>query len=117
MDRSHLLIAFLLGVCVALGTALVLQSGDALPRAHAQASGSGEMFAVTGTGTTSQGHDVLFLVDSRSSRLAVYEYKGGRLTVGAIRNLEYDLRFQEFPGKKQNPSVRDMKELSEKQGR
>ena len=90
MDRSHALVAFLLGVCAALGVALVLQSGNALPQAHAQASGSGEMFAVTGTGTSGQSRDVLFLIDSRATRVAVYEYKDGNLSLGAVRNIEYD---------------------------
>ena len=116
MDRSQWVIAFLTGVCVALGAALVVQSGDALPRAHAQASGAaGGMVAVTGTGTSGQSRDVLFLLDSNQTRLAVYEYKDGRMTLGAVRNIEFDLRFNEFPGKKQTPSVKEMKELSEKQ--
>lgn len=117
MDRSHVVIAFLLGICVALGTALVLQRGDALPRAHAQANATGDLYALVGTGTQGQSRDVLFVVDTRSTRLAVYEYKDGRLTVGAIRNIEYDLRFNEFPGKKQTPSVKDMKDASEKDSR
>ena len=119
MDRSNLVIAFLAGVCVALGTALVLQSGDALPRAYAQASGGGEMFAVTGTGTSGQGRDVIFVVDSRSQRLGIYEYKDGRISLGAVRNLEYDLLFQEWSpsGKTQAPSVKEMRDLQNKGGK
>jgi len=118
MDRSHLLVAFLLGVCVSLGTALVMQSGGALPQAHAQAAaGGGQMFAVTGTGTTQTNRDVLFVLDPNTTRLMVYEYKDGRLTVGAIRNMEFDARFQEWAdrGRDQRPSVKDMKVASEKQ--
>ena len=114
MDRSQLVIAFLLGICVALGTALVVQSGSAISPAYAQATGTGEMFAVTGTGTSGQSRDVLFLIDSRSTRLAIYEYKDGRLTLGGVRNVEYDLRFNEYPSKRQTPSVKDMKRESEK---
>ncbi len=117
MDRSQLVIAFLLGICVALGVALVVQSGEAMPKAYAQAAaGSSEVFAVTGMGTTGQSRDVLFIIDPGQTRLMVYEYKNERLTVGAIRNFEFDARFQEFPGKKrpQKPTVLEMKRLSDK---
>ena len=116
MDRSKLVIAFLLGVCAALSVALIVQSGNAIPRAYAQASGqAGDIFAVTGTGTQGQGRDVLFVIDSAQTRLMVYEYKNERLTVGAIRNFEFDARFQEFPGKRkpQKPTVAEMKKLSD----
>lgn len=116
MDRSQLVIAFLLGICVALGVALVVQSGDALPRAYAQtAAGGSEIFAVTGTGTQGQGRDVLFIIDAAQTRLMVYEYKNERLTVGAIRNFEFDARFQEFPGKRrpQKPTVLEMKKMTD----
>ena len=115
MDRNQSLIAFLMGVCVALAVALVVQSGNALPQAHAQATGTaGELTVVTGTGTTGQSRDVIFMVDAAQTRIMVYEYKDGRLTVGAVRNFEFDTRFQEYPGKKQKPSVADMRKASEK---
>jgi hypothetical protein len=118
MDRNQLVIAFLLGVCVALGVALIVQSGEALPRAHAQAAAGGELFAVTGTGTTGQSRDVIFLVDAGQTRLMVYEYKDGRLSLGAVRNFEFETRFQEWSpkGRDQMPSVKDMRDLSEKTG-
>lgn len=120
MDRSHVVIAFLSGVCLALGTALMLQSGDALPRAHAQsASGGGEMFAVTGTGYQGQSKDALFIVDSRSQRLAVYEYNNRKLTLACVRNMEYDLLFQEFSNPKngqQDPSVAEMRKAQNNAG-
>lgn len=119
MDRSHLVIAFLLGVCVALGVALIVQSGDAMPKAYAQASGGGgEIFAVTGTGTSGQSRDVLFMIDGGQTRLMVYEYKDGRLQLGAVRNFEFETRFQDWapPGKEQKPSVKDMRDLTEAAG-
>ena len=56
--------------------------------------------------------DVLFLVDAHSRRLIVYEYKDGGLEVGAIRNMEFDLLFQEWSKqrRKQRPSVKDMRD-------
>ncbi len=120
MDRSHLVIAFLSGVCVALAAALIVQSGEALPKAYAQAGGSaGEITAITGTGTSGQSRDVLFMIDAGQTRLMVYEYKDGRLQLGAVRNFEYETRFQDWSadGKQQKPSVKDMRDLTENAGK
>lgn len=117
-DRSSLTIGFLLGMVIALGAALVVQSGQALPRAYAQTAGNGHgLFAVTGSGTQGQSRDVLFLVDPESRRIGVYEYKDGRLECTAIRNTEFEFRFQEWSprGKDQRPSVSDMRKASENQ--
>lgn len=110
MERSNLIIAFLCGVCVALGTALLVNSGDTLPKAHAQSAGGGQLFAVTGTGYSGQGRDVVFVVDSTNQTMAVYEYKNNKLNVAAIRNLEYDMQVPtEYPPRSQKPSVSDIK--------
>lgn len=115
MQRSQLFVGFLLGVVVALAGAFVARSDSALPTAQADAAGGQQMFAVVGTGTQGQSRDVLFLIDPSAPRLAVYEYKDGRLELGAVRNIEFDLRFQEYAprGKDQRPSVRDMKQQTE----
>ena len=119
MDRNQAVIAFLLGVCTALGTALIVQSGNVVPQAYAQSRGSGEFFVEAGRGTTGQSRDVFFLVDTANTRLAVYEYKDGALKVGAIRNIEYDMRFEEWTGgkRKQIPTVQQMKKQTEKEGK
>lgn len=117
-DRSSLTIGFLLGMVIALAVALVVQSGQALPQAYAQTSGSGPgVFAVTGSGTQGQSRDVLFVIDQESRRLGVYEYKDGRLELTAVRNTEFEFRFQEWSprGKEQRPSVNDMRKASEQQ--
>jgi hypothetical protein len=116
VDRSQMTIGFLLGMVCALGLALVLQTGQALPTAYAQTAGSGQgMFAVTGSGTSGQSRDVFFLVDPASTRIMVYEFKEGTLTLSAVRNVEYDMRFQEWSarGKTQVPSVGTQKKDSE----
>lgn len=113
-NNSRTAIAFLFGACVALAGALVLNSTNALPKAYAQAAGgAGTMSAVTGTGTSGQGRDTLFVVDSASQRLCIYEYQKGKLTVGAVRNLEFDLQVPTEYGK-QTPKVKDMKKAVEK---
>lgn len=117
-QRSKTVIGFLLGVCLTLGVVLVLQSqSQMLSPAYGQAaagSGSG-MFMVTGTGTQGQSRDVLFLMDTSAPRLAVYEYKDGRLELTAVRNIEYEMRFEQWSanGKDQRPSVKEMKDASE----
>ena len=85
----------------------------------AQTSGSGPgVFAVTGSGTQGQSRDVLFVIDQESRRLGVYEYKDGRLELTAVRNTEYEFRFQEWSprGKDQRPPVNDMRKASEQEG-
>ena len=117
-QRSQVIIAFLLGACVTLGAALMLQSqSQVLTPAYGQAAagGASNMFMVTGSGTQGQSRDVLFLIDAAAPRLAVYEYKDGRLELGAVRNIEYELRFEEWSqrGKDQRPGVKEMKDTSE----
>lgn len=117
MDRNHVTIGFLFGMVCALGLALLVQSGAALPAATAQtAGGNGQgMFAVTGSGTQGQSRDVLFLIDPASTRLMVYEFKDGTLSLAGVRNIEFEMRFQEWSarGKTQAPPVADMRKLSE----
>ena len=118
-SKSNFIIAFLAGACVALVAAMMVQNGEALPRAYGQAAGGGSLFAVTGTGTTQQGRDILFVVDSGSQHLAIYEYKEGNLKMGAVRNLEFDLQIpnEYLPqGRKQDPPVADIKKAIEKGG-
>jgi hypothetical protein len=118
MDRSQMVIGFLLGLVVALGAALVVQTGQVLPQAHAQTAGNSQgLFAVTGSGTQGQSRDVLFVVDPQSTRLGVYEYKDGSLSLTAIRNVQFDFRYQEFSqrGKQQTPSVGDVRKATERE--
>ena len=118
-SKSNFVIAFLAGACVALIAALMVSNEDALPRAYGQSAGGGQLFAVTGTGTAQQGRDILFVVDSASQHLAVYEYKEGNLKMGAVRNLTYDLQIpnEYLPqGRKQDPPVADIKKAIDRGG-
>ena len=115
MEKNQLVIAFLVGVVVALGTALMLQT-SIVPQAHAQTSEGGpQLFAVTGTGFQGQSRDTIFLVDPAAPRLVAYEYNNGRLELKAVRNIEYEFRFEQWNtrGRDQEPSVADMKRASE----
>lgn len=80
--------------------------------AHAQQAGGDQLFALTAPGMA-PGQNVLFVIDPQTTRLAVYEYRThGQLEVRAVRNMELDLAYEQWPGLKtqrQTPSVKDMK--------
>lgn len=113
------LIPFLAGALVTLGVS-ALQRTPVFPPAYAAgASGDGGVYMVTNNGSQAQGRDLLFVVESNegSKRLAIYEYKGDQLKLGAVRNLDYDLHFSEWSkkGNAQSPSVKELKEEVEKE--
>lgn len=104
--KSNTVIAFLLGAVVALSSAVaVMVVTDKATPAHAVEAGSTGMFGMVGQGYSGQSRDVVFVIDPESKRLAVYDYKNGRLSCTNVRNLKWDLKFEEFPGKTQKPSV------------
>jgi hypothetical protein len=116
MLRTQLVIAFLLGAVVALSAALVVGAGRlGLPEAYAQTAGNNDVVAIMGTMNTQKGPcDNLFVVDSKTMRLAVYQWNGQQMVLGAVRNMTYDLKFEEFPGKTkpQSPTVEEMRDLT-----
>ena len=111
MQRPQLLIAFLMGACLALGSALVVTSGRVgLPEAHAQTAGNNEVVAIVGNGKQQQGQDNLFVIDTPTKRLAVYNLNGNQLNLLFVRNMTFDLKFEQFPDKGPTPSVKDVRE-------
>lgn len=61
---------------------------------------------------TRSGDALLFVVDSRNLRIAVYRHQPERpLTLEAVRHIEYDLRFAQFP-RRQNPSVAEVRDAT-----
>jgi hypothetical protein len=117
MLRTQLVVAFLLGTVVALSAALVLGTGRiGLPEAHAQTAGNNDIVAIMGTMNTGKGPtDNLYIVDSKTMRLAIYKWNGQTLELGAVRNMTYDVKFEEFPGKSgqsQKPTVEEMRDAT-----
>jgi len=116
MARSQLVITFLAGAVLALGAALVLTNGrPGLPEAFAQTSGNNDVLAIMGSMNQGKGPtDNLYIVDSKTMRLAIYQWNGQKLQLGAVRNMQYDLKFEEWPGKSypQNPTVADQRDLT-----
>ena len=60
----------------------------------ATADGDRNMIAVTGTSAT--GAAVLYLVDTRVKRLAIYQASGKNVELVAARNIEYDLKLDSY---------------------
>jgi hypothetical protein len=119
--KSESVIAFLLGAVVALGSAVaVMVCTDKATPAYANEGGSVGLFGMVGQGYSGQSRDVIFVIDPASSRLAVYDYKNGRLSCTNVRNMKWDLKFEEFPGRTQKPSVSEQRKkqlASDKKGK
>ena len=88
--------AFLLGILQAGGLAARAEGGGTTVPAGggggggATADGNRDMIAVTGTSPT--GAAVLYLVDTKGKRIAVYQASGKNIELVAARNIEYDLK-------------------------
>ena len=88
--------SFLLGI-IALAVVFSVFNQSGVQPAYAQQAGAGGVFAVTAPGA-STGQNVLYVIDSQSLRLMVYEHRaGGQLKLSAVRNMEHELKFQEWP--------------------
>ncbi|MEN8151792.1 MAG: hypothetical protein ABFS86_18390 [Planctomycetota bacterium] len=81
--------AFLLGHALSRDTA----HGQGYPGGTADSNG--RMIAVTGT--VGSGVSVLYVIDTETGNLAVYQCKGGKsIALVAARNIEWDLKIQAF---------------------
>jgi hypothetical protein len=114
MVRTHVVIAFLSGVVLALSAALVMTANrGGLPEAYGQVSGNNEIIAMMGTMNTGKGPtDNFYIIDSKSMRVAIYQWNGQTLNVGAIRNMTYDMKPEQYPDSNQKPSVSDMRDAT-----
>jgi len=87
--------AFLLGLLRAGGLPARAEGGGTVPAGGgggggATADSDKNMIAVTGTSPT--GAAVLYLVDTKSKRIAVYQASGKNIELVAARNIEFDLK-------------------------
>ena len=104
----------------ALAAALSLPFLTQPGHVSAQQAGAAHLFAITAPGAN-QGQNVLFVLDPESTRLLVYEHRAGgakgALKLVAVRNLQHEREFEEWPGPKakvQVPSVGSLREELEK---
>jgi hypothetical protein len=92
--------AFLLGLQFAGGSRALAEGGTVtLPPGGAGGGGGTadsdrNMIAVTGTSPT--GAAVLYLVDTRAKRLAIYQASGKNIELVAARNIQYDLLLDSY---------------------
>jgi hypothetical protein len=94
-----ILCAFLLGLQVAGGSRALAEGGVSIPQGGGGGGGGtadSDRNMVAVTGTTSTGAAVLYLVDTRLKRLAVYAATGKNIELVAARNLEYDLKLDSY---------------------
>jgi hypothetical protein len=92
------LCAFLLGRR-SPGTDPALAEGESFPAGGRSAGGGtadGDRNMIAVTGTSASGAAVLYLVDTRLKRLAVYQASGKNIELVAARNIEYDLKLDSY---------------------
>ena len=108
--RSPVQLILALAVCLIAARAFFSPS----PPAYAQEAGEGGVFAVTAPGQ-GQGNNVLYVIDSRSMRLLVYEHRaGGPIKLALVRNMIYATQYEQWPGGKEGdklhiPPVKELK--------
>jgi hypothetical protein len=113
MARTQLVVTFLLGVVLALTTALVVTAGRGLPEAYGQTAGNNDMIAIMGTMNTGKGPcDNLYMVDSKTMRLAIYQWNGQSLELKAVRNMTYDMKPEQYPDNNQKPTVAEIRDAT-----
>ena len=89
-DAALLVLAIL---CIALSLSHFVSPPPV--RAQGTADQNADMIAVTGT--YASGASVLYVIDTKSRNLAVYETRNGRsLRLVAARKIDYDLRVDRF---------------------
>ncbi len=90
--------AFLAGLQLA-GGPRALAEGESAPAGGRSAGGGtadGDRNMIAVTGTSSSGAAVLYLVDTKLKRLAVYQASGKNIELVAARNIEYDLKLDSY---------------------
>jgi len=111
MNRTDTLLLAVFGA-VMLTLGVVLAGAWQIAPAHAGTADSGSG-VVAASGLASSNQEVLYLFDTESRRLAVYNVNASnRLTLIAVRDTTYDLKPTEFG--KQEPSVAELKEAFKK---
>ena len=111
-NRQTFGMGLMFGLVIALGAFVLLRSPEA-----ALAAGTGDDAGKIGmvTGMLETNYEVLYLMDSESKRLLVYETDHNKnLTLRFGRNITWDLMVQDFENNsKKGPGVGQMKKEAE----
>lgn len=112
-NRHSFGMGLMFGLIVALGAFVLLRSPEV-----AYAAGTGDDAGKIGmvTGLVEGNYEILYVLDSESKRLLVYETDHNRkLTLRFGRNITWDLMVQDFEnGSRSGPPVATMKKEAEK---
>ena len=73
-------------------------------------TGARKLLAATGNFLSDQ-HDLLYVYDTQSRRLVIYEYNNNRLDILAARMITFDLKLDEWPRGRHKPSVKEVYDM------
>ncbi|MCZ6690104.1 MAG: hypothetical protein O7H41_10910 [Planctomycetota bacterium] len=76
----------------------------------APTAGTRKLIAATGN-FLSDTRDLLYVYDTKSQRLVIYEYNNSRLNIIAARTTRFDLKLHEWPQGGQKPSVKAVEKM------
>lgn len=120
--KRNLVLAFLLGACVSMGSIIIFQMVNPQPvLAVPNTTGDGGSgFTIANTGNfTNTATDILWMVTpglpsdaeggNPGPRLLCYQLNGGRLRLLEARNIFFDMQLDEYPPRSQDPSVTDVR--------
>ncbi len=117
--RNTLILALSIG-CAFMAGALVARPGAALAQQTTGTTPEGNVASnnrmIAATGSVGSGMSVLWLVDSENKRLLIYgtNNMGKNLELRAARNIEWDLRLDEYHDESQY-KAEDLRRLAERQ--
>jgi len=114
MQKTQVVMAFLLGAVVALSAALVVTAGrTSLPAAYGQGVSANNEMLMTATTDTPNQNNTIFVMDTKGMRLGVYKFTGAHLSLAAIRQITYDMKVQDMPVAKGELSVSDVQKAAQ----
>jgi hypothetical protein len=112
--KNHpVILAFLLFASFSMGA--LFFSGSAVSPAFALPPSDMGSYVVSSTQSQNGQTDTIVVVDSIHERMMVYKVtREGNMKLIAVRNMQYDRKFQEFSakGRSQSPTVKEAKKLT-----
>lgn len=105
------IIVILLAVVIGLAGFIVL----AAPQQAQAGGGGGENKIIVVTGNINNGQeDVLYFVDTERKTIMLYRVTNNIMNLKCVRHYAFDIQLIQYPGKKQKPSVKEIRSLIKK---
>ena len=99
LKRENLIITLLLAIAALLAVQIFFAAAPG-KTAYAGGGSAGARFTVAVAGIEGSSAEIVYLFDSQTTRLCTYhqpsKVQGRKLEILSIRNIEYDLRMDEF---------------------